>query len=268
EERFRFEEQRRDATSVYLWDESRKIAIQINLIKEQIIYTNSQPQRGSVLYTILHASTSSDITKVPNSKLPNNILYGPTYNIDLYFDIDQPSLKSSASYDELYKSYSRNQNRYEKSVTTNSPKASSPDQLRAEVKDFFEQELEANYKAYQQALAQIQEYLDQGYELQICLQASVGTEGISTYNNQLIDRRIKSIERSISSYNGGRLASYIKSGAFLIQVLPAAGSSDETARQLNEDGNYVGRSAYDLFLAQERKVTIITVGRKGGNCTN
>lgn len=270
EERFQFEEQRRDASSVYLWDASRSIAIQINLIREQIIYTNSQPSPNSLLYTILSASTSSNITRVPNNALPSNILYGPNYDIELYFDNEQPSAKSNSTYDELYTTYLNNRYLYIENISTNSPKATSPQQLQTEVNDFFQNTLDQNYKDFQQALAQMQTYLEQGYELQICLQASVAAGGISSYNNQLMDRRIKSIERSISTYNGGRLTSYLRSGALVIQELPAVGGDSETSkvRQLEEERDYSGRGAYDLLLAQERKVTITTVGRKGANCTN
>ncbi|MEM6696813.1 MAG: hypothetical protein AAF599_00355 [Bacteroidota bacterium] len=219
---------------------------------------------------VVEESSTININKVApqNNDLPDNILQVP--KIDLYFDNEQPSAKSATSYDDLYNSYLGKRSQYKSNTTSSSPKAVSSQQLEAEVDDFFDRELRNNYEYFQQLLAQIQNYLEQGYELQICLQASVAAGGISSYNNQLVARRIQSIERSISNYYGGRLATYLRSGALVIQELPAVGSDNESSkiRQLEEERDYSGRSAYDLFLAQERKITITAVGRKGANCTN
>jgi len=222
---------------------------------------------------VVEESSSIIINKIAqkNDDLPNNIL--PRPSIDLYFDNEQPNEKSTASYDDLYQNYLRNRDRY-KDANANSPRAVSAQQLEAEVDDFFDRELRNNYNYFVQVLSQIEDYLEQGYELQICLQASVAAGGISNYNNQLVDRRIRSIERSITQYNGGSLATYLRNDALIIQQLPVVGNDEKIAveetqkQELEEERNYSGRSAYDLFLAQERKVSIISVGRKGSNCTN
>ncbi|MEM8527449.1 MAG: hypothetical protein AAGG68_22605 [Bacteroidota bacterium] len=217
---------------------------------------------------VVKESSTVIIKKTKRQELPNNILTRPS--IDLYFDNDQPSGKSTASYDELYEQYMRKRGVYKKENYSISKKDKKTE-TKIKVDDFFEQELKANYQYFQQILSQVQSYLEQGYEMQICLQVTTPTEGISN-SNFLVISRIQSITRSIQEYNNGALADYYQSGALIVQELPAVGREIEVKAQgensKKNDRDNIERSAYDLFLAQERKVSIVSVGRKDANCTD
>ncbi|MEM9889010.1 MAG: hypothetical protein AAF849_24200, partial [Bacteroidota bacterium] len=194
-----------------------------------------------------------------------------TSPLQLYFAGDEPSSRSNSkttntSYNQLLDDFLSQRGNY-LDAASNSARAVGVEQLRAEVNDFFENEVQGSFDGFQQLLARTQSYLEQGYNIQFCLLGSTDKSGTDGAN--LVSRRIESINNYIRSYNKGILEKYISSGRLVIQSLPPVLSSNEQyykQTDLNIKSLPNLNPSYDLDAAKSNIVSFVSVAEKGTSC--
>ncbi|MEM9847198.1 MAG: hypothetical protein AAF847_04870, partial [Bacteroidota bacterium] len=192
-----------------------------------------------------------------------NLLTAP---LSLYFDPEQPELGNTDSYDRLIRAYLQQQENYI-NAALNSPRAVSAEQLRAEVEDFFERDVRASYSNFQQLLSNTENYLQQGYKIQFCLQGIVSDASKSSLD--LANRRIGSIRRYLVGYNSGSLQGYLDSGNLVLKALPVSAAYDNTFNKGKKESKAYPNdyNPYDLSRAKSNTVFFVSVEeQKAGGC--
>jgi outer membrane protein OmpA-like peptidoglycan-associated protein len=97
----------------------------------------------------------------------------------------------------------------------------------------------------------IKSYLQSGNQLEIVLEGYASPLSNPEYNQKLSSRRVNSVINYFSTFSGGSLKKYIKSGQLKISVQPHG----EINSNVNDDEKNAA-SIYSIDASRERKVVI------------
>ncbi len=207
-------------------------------------------------YSESTVSKSSSYTEGGNSTKTDTLFLSPFGGLPLplYFDNDKPAgeaTKESTSYtySDTYRPYiSRKSdfiNAYNKILAENGAVASN------EMNTFFEKDIKKGYEQLVGYSNIMKAYLQNGNQLEIVLEGYASPLANAEYNQKLSGRRVNSIINYLSTFSGGSLKKYIKSGQLKISIQPQG----EVNPNVSDDGKNAA-SIYSIDASRERKVVI------------
>ncbi len=207
-------------------------------------------------YSETTVSKSSSNTEGGNSMVTDTMFLSPfgSLPLPLYFDNDKPAGEAtkestSSTYSETYRPYiirkSNFISAYNKILAANGGVASN------EMNTFFEKEIKKGYEQLVGYSNIMKSYLQNGHQLEIVLEGYASPLANAEYNQKLSSRRVNSVINYFSTFSGGSLKKYIKSGQLKISVQPHG----EVNPNVSDDGKNAA-SIYSIEASRERKVVI------------
>ncbi len=181
----------------------------------------------------------------------------------LYFENDQPEPKTKLTttkkrYRDLFNPFYANKATYKKEYSGIYGPMTRPSK-EAEIDDFFENELKANYKKLDLFMEQVLGVLEGGLLLEVTIKGYTSPIAKSDYNYRLSKRRVQCLKNEFYDWKNGLLVQYINSGLLVLEEAPfgeskvATGVSDSPFDKRN--------SVYSPAASKERRVEIIAVKR-------
>ena len=116
---------------------------------------------------------------------------------------------------------------------------------------FFEKDIKGGYERLVGFSNILKSYLRNGSQLEIVIEGYASPLADAEYNQRLSSRRVNSVINYFSSYAGGALKKYIKSGQLKISIQPQG----EVNRNVSDDSKKLS-SIYSIEASSERKVII------------
>lgn len=179
--------------------------------------------------------------------------------LPLYFNNDRPDPNttktiSSESYQRTYKEYYGEKRQFVSQYIQLLAKNGSVPKAVNEMQTFFDNDVKMGFEQLTSYAAILKEYLKEGKKIDILIEGYASPLSNATYNEYLTSRRINSVIKYLTAYDGGALSNYIKNGQLKMRVKPLGES--ETAKQVSDDYNDQIRSVYSLEASKERRVVI------------
>ena len=173
----------------------------------------------------------------------------------LYFDNDKPSggatETTTATYDATYRPFIIRKREfisaYNKMMEDNGGMIVAENSMNK----FFETDIRGGYERLVGFSNILKSYLKQGAQLEIVVEGYASPLANSEYNQRLSSRRVNSVINHFSSFGGGVLKKYIKSGQLKISVQPHG----EVNTSVSDDVKNIS-SIYSIEASRERKVVI------------
>ncbi len=228
----------------------KKYYYNVDLSKDYLV-------KGSAAgYSESTVSKSRGYTEGGNSMVTDTMFLSPFGGLPLplYFDNDKPAGEAtkestSSTYSETYRPFITRKsdfiNAYNKILAANGGVASN------EMNTFFEKDIKNGYEQLVGYSNIMKSYLQNGNQLEIVLEGYASPLSNPEYNQKLSSRRVNSVINYFSTFSGGSLKKYIKSGQLKISVQPHG----EVNTNVSDDGNNAA-SIYGIEASRERKVVI------------
>ncbi len=139
--------------------------------------------------------------------------------LTLYFDNDQPDARTMRrttrkTYTETYRDYIARKSVFIQQYGLGTQK------LEAQIEDFFDNKVTANYRRFQQFLQLLKDQLQRGNTFELQIKGFASPRATPQYNKRLAMRRVHSIVREIEQFDNGALLPYIKAKKLIIRQLP------------------------------------------------
>jgi len=139
--------------------------------------------------------------------------------LTLYFDNDQPDARTlrtttRKTYSQTYRDYLARKDVFIRQYGLGTQK------LEAQIEDFFNNKVTANYQRLQQFLQLLKDQLQRGNTFELQLKGFASPRATPQYNKLLAMRRVQSIVREIEQFDNGVLLPYIEDKKLIIRQLP------------------------------------------------
>jgi len=181
--------------------------------------------------------------------------------VTVYFDNDRPNRRSKKMYTDLsytntYGEYYAKKEEFKRSYTK-TLNGSSIESGNLELESFFENDVKVGYDKLKLFVSKLKERLDGGDQIELSLKGFASPRAANRYNLALGQRRIWTLKNEISTYEGGILSPYIKSGQLSItevsfgEEIAPDGISDSFANPR--------LSVFSVEASKERKAEIVRV---------
>ena len=173
--------------------------------------------------------------------------------LTLYFDNDQPDARTMRrttrkTYTETYRDYLARKNVFIQQYGLGTQK------LEAQIEDFFDNKVTANYQRFQQFLQLLKDQLQRGNTFELQIKGFASPRATPQYNKRLAMRRVHSIVREIEQFDNGALLPYIKAKKLIIRQLPIGEVPVDNPELENLDNERI--SIYSPQASEWRKVEI------------
>jgi hypothetical protein len=178
----------------------------------------------------------------------------------LYFDNDKPryinhqDTTTTLTYQQTYEAFIKRKNAFIKEYSKDAY-GPSRDEARAEVSQFFENEVHANYEKLQLFCDLLVNYLAGGHRMEIIIEGYASPLAAAEYNKRLTGRRISSLINHFRQFKG--LLPYLESGQLLISRNPRGEEQEHGG--VSDDGNNRRQSVYSPAASRLRRVTILEI---------
>jgi hypothetical protein len=182
----------------------------------------------------------------------------------IYFDNDQPEPRSNTEtttlrYLETYEPYYESKDKFKRRYTRGVDK-SEVEGLELEIETFFEDSLRRSKGEFESFLNILHQYLDEGLWFKIFLKGYTSPLASNTYNYQLGQRRISTIQNEFAAFRGGVLKKYFESGD--LEVVEKSFGEETAPPTVSDDPRDTRRSIFSPEASVERRVEIIEIEKE------
>jgi outer membrane protein OmpA-like peptidoglycan-associated protein len=175
--------------------------------------------------------------------------------LSLYFDNDKPAggatETTSVTYESTYRPYMIRKQEFIGSYNKMMEENGGMIVAENSMNKFFEGEIRSGYDRLVGFSDIMKAYLQRGTQLEIIVEGYASPLANSEYNQRLSTRRVNSVINHFTSFGGGVLAKYIKSGQLKISVMPHG----EINTNVSDNVKNLS-SIYSIEASKERKVVI------------
>ncbi len=179
--------------------------------------------------------------------------------LTLYFDNDKPGYGSwtdtttPLTYGQTYLGYLSRKPLF---ISEFSAGLSGPpkEAAEAEIRSFFERDVEANFEKLQAFSEWLSTYLQEGNKVELLITGNASPLASADYNQRLISRRTNSVENHFRQYNGGMLQPYISDGTLTFKKDTL--SELFNSQNVSSDGTNRRLSEFSPAASRLRRVTI------------
>ncbi len=224
----------------------------VDLTKDYIVkgsakgYSEATVSKYNNIYIEGNASTLVDTMYLtPFNGLP----------LSLYFDNDKPaggaSTTTTTTYDANYKPFLLRKREFISSYNKMMIENGGMIVQENSMNKFFDNDIKGGYERLVGFSDILKLYLQRGTQLEIVVEGYASPLANSEYNQRLSSRRVNSVINHFSSFGGGVLKKYIKSGQLKISVIPHG----EVSTNVSDNERNLS-SIYSIEASRERKVVI------------
>ncbi len=181
--------------------------------------------------------------------------------LPLYFDNDEPDRRTRRAttrktYEETALAYLGRQDEYRERFSQGLT-GDRREAAEAAADAFFDDEVRRGYERLGQMSELLLSQLQRGTRIEIVIKGFTSPRAESDYNLQLGRRRISSVRNHFTSWNGGILQDFLRSGQLIITE---TSFGETTARKnVSDDLRDERNSIYSPDAARERRVEIIGI---------
>jgi len=194
-------------------------------------------------------------------------VYSLNLPITVYFDNNYP--RSSADMDAMnytraYNSFMRRKQDY----VTKYPlglRGFEKEIARKDINGFFADELQGGYFELMEFSENLLYHLKQGHTIELEIEGYASSLGNAVYNEQLTDRRIRSVMNHFASYASGALKPYIGKN-LIIKKVPFGES--RSSGNVSDDYKDKRSSVYSPGACLERRVTVTGYKKSGSGLSS
>lgn len=177
----------------------------------------------------------------------------------IYFDNDVPDPRSKKpitdlTYLETYQPYYDAKDEFKRKFAKSE---ATEEEAEAAIEEFFERNLRKSKEEFESFLNILHQYLDEGLSFKIYLKGYTSPLASASYNYQLGQRRIKTIQNQFKVFRGGVLMEYFDSGD--LEVLEKSFGEDTSPTGISDDKSDPAKSIYSPKASKERRVEIIEI---------
>ncbi len=181
----------------------------------------------------------------------------------LYFENDEPEPKTKLTttdkrYRDLFDPFYANKKLYKEEYSGVFGPLTKP-QKEAEIEDFFENHLKANYKKLDLFMEQVLGVLEGGLLLEVTIKGYTSPLAKSDYNFRLSKRRVQCLKNEFYDWHNGQLIPYINKGQLVLEEAPFGETKSST--NVSDSPFDKRNSVYSPEASKERRVEIIAVKR-------
>jgi outer membrane protein OmpA-like peptidoglycan-associated protein len=134
---------------------------------------------------------------------------------------------------------------------------SAKGEAQADIESFFEDELRVSKGEFESFLNILDQYLDEGLSFKIFLKGFASPLASDTYNYNLGQRRISTIQNEFKLTHGGSLQKYFESGD--LEVTEKSFGEETAPSSVSDDIRNLRKSIYSPEASRERRVEIIEI---------
>ncbi len=181
----------------------------------------------------------------------------------LYFENDEPEPKTKKTttdkrYRDLFDPYYANKETYKNEYSGIYGPLTKPQKV-AEIEDFFENELKANYQKLDLFMEQVLGVLEGGLLLEVTIKGYTSPLAKSDYNYRLSKRRVQCLKNEFYEWHHGLLIPYINKGQLVLEEAPFG--ETKASSNISDSHRDKCNSVYSPEASKERRVEIIAVKR-------
>jgi len=179
----------------------------------------------------------------------------------VYFDNDRPNRRSTKmytdlSYSDTYGDYYKKKEEFKNSYT-DKLRGRKITEGKADLESFFENDVKSGYDKLQLFISKVKDRLDSGDIIELSLKGFASPRAASKYNLALGQRRIWTLKNELSTYGGGALSSYIKSGQ--LRIAEVSFGEEIAPAGISDAYKNPRLSVYSVEASRERKAEVIRV---------
>ena len=179
--------------------------------------------------------------------------------VSLYFDNDQPDRKTMAvtstkTYSQSYNQYYARKDKFKNSYLGLFSGRDNKETANIELESFFEDEVRRGFDKYNVFKKQLLIVLESGQDVNVYLRGYASPIAVNDYNTALGKRRVDSIRKEFSSWEGGAFIKYLDSGQ--LQVTERSFGEETSPKNVSDDPKAPSKSIFSPAASKERRVEI------------